>query len=150
MEQVGSADYQTQLDALIVRILDYYNLKHAPVPIERMLAHPIEGLPQVDMTDLSLVFGIGEHRYEYRMAMGRLLYREICRLGKSGWAGEEFPYSTDAARYFAVGLLVPTEWLQKAIRRPLINVATLSETFQVPDYVIATRVSQIGKRIRGM
>ena len=150
MAQSGAADYQAQLDALIVRVLDYYKLQRPPVPIERMLAHPIEGLQQVDMTDLSLVFGIGEHRDEYRMAMGRLLYREICRQGPSGWAAQEYPYSTEAARYFAASLLVPSEWLLKAVRRPLINVATLSETYQVPDYVVATRVAQIGKRVRGM
>jgi Zn-dependent peptidase ImmA (M78 family) len=84
------------------------------------------------------------------MAMARLVYREICRLGSEGWAGEEFPYNNEAARAFAAYLLVPEDWAVKAARRPFISLEKLSESFQVPEYVMASRLAQLGKSVRGM
>ena len=143
-----SAEIQ-RLDALAQKILDTYNLSHPPVPIETILQHPpTDLLPAVDITDLSLVFGMGEHRYEYRVAIARLLYRELCR--HKNEPNEALPYTNDAARYFAAALLIPAEWALKYIRRPLVNLQQISETFQVPDYMMASRLAQMGKRIRGM
>lgn len=143
-----SAEIQ-RLDALAQKILDTYNLNQPPVPIEMILQHPPkELLPAVDITDLSLVFGIGEHRYEYRVAIARLLYRELCR--HKNELQETLPCTNDAARYFAAALLIPAEWALKYIRRPLVNLQQISETFQVPEYMMASRLAQMGKRIRGM
>lgn len=139
-----------RLDALASEILDIYSLSEPPVPIETIMQHPPRKLlpAAVDITDLSLVFGISEHRYEYRVAVARLLYRELCRYKDEH--NESLPYNNDAARYFAAVLLIPAEWALRYIRRPLINLQQISEAFQVPDYMMASRLAQMGKRIRGM
>ncbi len=143
-----SPEDQKRIEELSVKIVGYYDFKRPPVPIEKILSSPPEGLTSVDISDLSLVFGIGEHRYEYRMAMARLLYREIYHTSTT-WA-EPFPSSNDAARYFATSLLVPAVWAVKATKRPFISLQQLSEDFQVPDYAMASRLVQLGKRVKGM
>lgn len=143
-----SPEEQKRIEELSIRIVSNYDFNRPPIPVEKILSDPPEGLTSVDISDLSLVFGIGEHRYEYRMAMARLLYREICRTSES-WK-ESFPYSNDAARYFAASLLVPAKWALKAAKRPFISLQQLSEDFQVPDYAMASRLVQLGKRVKGM
>jgi len=143
-----STNDQQRIEELAMKLVEHYNFKRPPVQIEIVLSNPPEGLSSVDISDMSLVFGIGEHRYEYRMAMARLLYREICR-ASADWE-QNYPYSNDASKYFAASLLVPASWLQKAARRPLVTLQQLSEEFQVPDYAIASRLVQMGKRVKGM
>lgn len=130
-------------------ILSHYDFNKPPVPVERILREPPEDLLEsVDLADLSLVFGMGEHRYEYRMAVARLLYREICR--QQAAAGVKLPYSTEASRYFAAALLIPRDWIQRATLWPWNNLRKLSDTYQVPDYAMAARLAQLGKHVRGM
>ncbi len=143
-----SPEDQKYIEELSIKILDNYKFNRPPIPIEKILSDPPQGLTSVDISDLSLVFGIGEHRYEYRMAMARLLYREICRTSEK-W-DKSYPYSNDAARYFATSLLVPAKWALKAAKRPFISLQQLSEDFQVPDYAMASRLVQLGKRVKGM
>jgi len=143
-----SAEEQRRIEKLSTRLIGHYEFDQPPVPVEKILSAPPEGLNSVDISDLSLVFGIGEHRYEYRMAMARLLYREICR-ASSKWA-EGFPYSNEAARYFAASLLVPEQWAIKSARRPFVSLQQLSEDYQVPEYAMASRLVKLGKRVKGM
>lgn len=139
---------QKSIENLAIKLIEYYKLKHPPIPIEKILYEPPEGLDSVDISDLSLVFGVGEHRYEYRMALARLLYREVCR-ASTDW-NQNYPYNNDAARYFASSLLVPATWIIKAARRPFVTLETLSEEFQVPEYAMASRLVLLGKRVKGM
>jgi len=148
-KEFNPADLE-RIEQLAYRVIEHYEYKRPPIPIEEVLAKPPQGMQSMDMSDLSLVFGIGEHRYEYRMAMGRLFYREIARHGSNGWAGEEVPYNNDASRYFSACLLAPLEWVQKTARRPLITLEQLSEIYKVPEYVMSSRLAQLGKRVRGM
>lgn len=143
-----STNDQQRIEELAMKLVEHYNFKRPPIQIEIVLSNPPEGLSSVDISDMSLVFGIGEHRYEYRMAMARLLYREICR-ASADW-DQNYPYSNDASKYFAASLLVPAPWLLKAARRPLVTLQQLSEEFQVPDYALASRLVQMGKRVKGM
>ncbi len=143
-----STNDQQRIEELTIKLVEHYNFKRPPIPVEKILSDPPEGLSSVDISDLSLVFGIGEHRYEYRMAMARLLYREICR-ASADWE-QNYPYSNDAARYFASSLLIPAQWVAKAAWRPLITLQQLSEDFQVPDYAMSSRLVQLGKHVKGM
>lgn len=137
-----------RIEDLAIKLVEHYGFKRPPIPVEKVLYEPPEGLAGVDISDLSLVFGVGEHRHEYRMALARLLYREICRASEN-WE-QNYPYNNDAARYFATSLLVPTPWVIKATRRPFITLETLSEEFQVPEYAMASRLVLLGKRVKGM
>jgi len=140
---------QEQLDKLAEWVLEHYDFKNPPVPIEAILRTPPKELGMsVDITDLSLAFGLGEHPYEYRMAIARLLYREICRHETP--ISQDLPYYNEATHYFAACLLIPQKWILKAARRPLISLQQLSESFQVPEYVMTTRLTQLGKHVRGM
>ena len=140
---------QQRLEALADKILAHYNTKRPPVPVEAILQHPPEGmLDAVDITDLSLVFGMGEHRYEYRMALARLLYRELCR--HQNLLGENPRSYNEESRYFAAVLLIPRKWILRAARWPLVTLQQLSEDFRVPEYVMSTRLSHLGKHVRGM
>lgn len=143
-----TTEEQQRIEQLSTKLIAHYDFNQPPVPVEKILSDPPEGLNSVDISDLSLVFGIGEHRYEYRMAMARLLYREICR-ASSKWA-KGFPYSNEAARYFAASLLVPEQWALKNVRRPFVSLQQLSEDFQVPEYAMASRLVKLGKRVKGM
>ncbi len=138
------------LDRLVERILKHYRFRKSPVPIEQILQQPPPDLlDAVDLSDLSMVFGISEHRYEYRMAMARLLYREICRKRELE-GGEPLPYNSDASRYFAAALLIPERWILKATRWPFATLQDLSESYQVPEYVMASRLVELDREVRGM
>jgi hypothetical protein len=144
-----SSDEQRTLERLTRAILKNYRFKGPPVPIETIMSSPPEGLLEaVDISDLSIVFGVGEHRYEYRMAMARLLYREICRRERDH--GMELPHGAGASRYFASALLIPKKWVLRATRWPFTTLKDLAEKFEVPEYVMAPRLMQLGKQVRGM
>lgn len=144
----GQPSVDTQaMDALIRSILQDYEVHEPPVPVERILSNPPAGLERVDVSDLSLVFGIGDHRHEYRLALGRLLYRELCRTGRTG---DGLPPTTDAARTFAMMLLLPTPWLSLAVHHPRVTLRRISEFFKAPEYAVATRLAHLGLSVRGM
>ena len=139
---------QKNIENLASKLIEHYEFKRPPIPVDKILYQPPEGLSSVDISDLSLVFGIGEHRYEYRMALARLLYREICRASED-WE-QHYPYTNDAARYFAASLLAPAQWVIKATRKPFITLESMSEEFQIPEYAMASRLVVLGKRVKGM
>jgi hypothetical protein len=142
-----SKEEEKRIEALAISVLRDYHVNRPPVPVEKILSDPPKGLERVDISDLSLVFGVGEHRHEYRLALGRLLYRELCR---TQTGPDPVPYSSDAARQFSLVLLMPTAWITAAARRPLVTLRHLSETFEVPEYAVASRLVQVGQRVRGM
>jgi hypothetical protein len=145
VDESGSYQQQ-QIETLVAAVVDGYGANGPPVPVERILSDPPHGLNRIDISDLSLVFGVGEHEHEYRLALGRLLYRELCRAGNAG----DLPYTKEVARQFGMALLMPREWIKATARRPLITLRQLSELYQVPEYAVASRLTQLGLRVRGM
>lgn len=145
---------QNHIDSLTNAILNHYRVHEPPVPIEKILTNPPEGIDSVDIRDMSLVFGVGEHRFEYRLALGRLLYRELCRADYRGpeHAPDEVPLpsNSNAARHFAASLLMPRAMLQNAIGDPEATLHDLSLIYQVPDYAMASRLAQLGYYVKGM
>lgn len=142
-------EQKDQIEALARRIRAYYDFKKPPVAVERILHEPPQDLiDSVDLSDLSLVFGTGEHQHEYRMAIARLLYREICHHQMS--EENSLPYTSQAIRYFAVSLLIPARWVRRATLWPWNDLRKISNTFQVPEYVMASRLAQLGKEVSGM
>ncbi|HEY89741.1 MAG TPA: hypothetical protein G4N98_08445 [Thermoflexia bacterium] len=142
-------DEEKLITALAEQIIDNYDFHEPPVPIEQILKSPPPNLlGAIDISDLSLVFGIGEHHHEYRMAVARLLYREICR--QESINGGNMPYSKEAAHLFAAALLIPQKWIARATRWPWVTLINISEKFQVPEYTMAARLAQLGRNVRGM
>ncbi|MCD4737864.1 MAG: hypothetical protein K8R89_01210 [Anaerolineae bacterium] len=137
------------IEALAQQIIDYYDFKEPPIHIEQILkSPPSDLLGAIEISDLSLVFGIGEHHHEYRMAVARLLHREICR--QESASGGNMPYNKAAAHHFAAALLIPKKWISRATRWPWVTLINVSEKFQVPEYAMAARLAQLGRSIRGM
>lgn len=130
-----------QLEALAARILDSYTFIGPPVAVERILSKPPLGLTAVDISDLSLIFSAGEHQYEYRLALGRLLYREILR---DDSVGKALPFTREAAAYFAMALLLPAAWIQDSLEAQGNTVETLSARYQVSRETMARRLKQLG------
>ena len=146
--------HQHRIESLVEVILSHYSVAEPPVPIEKILTNPPGGLEGVDIRDMSLVFGVGEHRFEYRLALARLLYRELCRTGYGVQAepaeAEPLPYNSEAARHFAMAVLMPKPWLDKVAGRRSSTLQNLSEVYQVPGYAMASRLTQFGWRVQGM
>ena len=142
-----SKDVRARLSRLANRIVAYYHLKDPPVPVETVLSDPPGELQQVDLTDLSLVFGRAEHRHEYRLGLARLLYRETCR---AGLEKPPLPCTGEAAQTFARQLLAPAMWLIPASQRPEVTLSDLGEEFQLPEYAIASRLVELGLWVKGM
>jgi len=131
----------TQLETLAERVLTGYDFTGPPVPVERILSHPPLGIEPVDISDLSLVFGAGRHQYDYRLALGRLLYREILRMGDDA---DQLPFSSEAAAYFAMALLLPAPWVTASAADPTTDIGALSERYQVSAGTMFLRVKQLG------
>lgn len=149
MDQPLTREEEKKIDALVKSILKNYPFRQPPVPIEEILRRPPDDLiDAVDLSDLSMVFGIGEHQHEYRMAMARLLYREICR--RESGTDDDLPYNREASRHFAAALLIPEPWVNRATLWPWASLQKLSEKFEVPEYVMAARLAQLGKEVKGM
>ncbi|MEA3309460.1 MAG: hypothetical protein U9Q70_08110 [Chloroflexota bacterium] len=143
-------DEEELIETLAQQIIDNYDFREPPVPIEQILKSPPPNLlGAIDISDLSLVFGIGEHHHEYRLAVARLLYREICRQESLHGVGK-LPYNKAAAHHFAVALLIPRKWIKRAIRWPWVTLINVSEKFQVPEYTMAARLAQMGRNVHGM
>ena len=142
-----SKDARAQITRLANRIVAQYHLKAPPVPVETILSNPPGELEKVDITDLSLVFGAGEHRHELRLGLARLLYREICR---ADLEEPPVPYTGEAARTFARELLAPAMWLTPAARRSGVTLSDLGEEFQLPEYTVASRLVELGLWVKGM
>jgi hypothetical protein len=142
-----SKQVRARITRLANQIVAQYHLKEPPVPIETILSNPPGELEKVDITDLSLVFGAGEHRHEYRLGLGRLLYREICR---AELEDPPMPYTGEAARAFARELLAPAMWLMPAAQRPGVTLSELGDVFQLPEYTLASRLVELGLWVEGM
>jgi hypothetical protein len=146
--------HHDQLEALATRILQHYTFAEPPVPVERILSKPPLRLTSVDISDLSLVFGTGERQYEYRLALGRLLYREILRdedtrgerVPETG-IDKDLPFSREAASYFAMALLLPAAWLAASTQKRDITLETLSARYQVSRDTMIQRIKQIGAEL---
>lgn len=132
---------QDQLEALAAKILDSYTFVGPPVAVERILSKPPLGLAAVDISDLSLIFSAGERQYEYRLALGRLLYREILR---DDSVGKDLPFTREAAAYFAMALLLPAAWIQDALTAHGATLEALSARYQVSRETMSRRLKQLG------
>ncbi|HEY4689313.1 MAG TPA: hypothetical protein VIK33_08380 [Anaerolineae bacterium] len=134
-----------QIEHLAQTLLDRYQVRQPPVPIERMVAEPSLGLWDVDQTDLSATIGHGLYRYAPRMAQARLLYRAICDSESARHHGLNVPWpaSRHEIKYFARCLLIPEAWV-RTLPPSQHYPDILSEIFQVPSYDIVTRLAELG------
>ena len=136
---------RARINRLVNALLERYQVTEPPVPIERMLKHPLNGLWEAHPSQISFILGHGIYRYAPRLAEARLLYRMLSDSVAAREAGFDTPWpaSRRVIKYFARCLLMPEEWM-RALSQPDRSPDTISETFQVTSYDAIIRLTELG------
>ena len=126
-------------------LLQYYNVTRPPTPIEQIVKEPPVGLSRLDLDKISDVMEHGLYNYAPRLAMARLLCREITR---SNVTKEKFGVDVSSATYsdikfFARCLLMPSRWMYRLSRQGLA-VEQISARLHAPSYAVVTRLVELG------
>jgi hypothetical protein len=144
-ENAGNVDVRTDLTTLAEILLRHYNVTQPPVPIERMLNEPPPGLGKLDPDRISLVMEHGLYNYAPRLAMARLLCREIARSSAAqALLGVDVSSLTyDDIKFFARCLLMPQQWMQ-SLSEQRLSVEHISHYLQAPSDAVVTRLGELG------
>src|SRR5512136_1888234 len=132
---------RARINRLANALLERYQITAPPVPIERMMRQPLDGLWESHPSQISFILGHGIYRYAPRLAEARLLYRMLSDSAVTREAGLDTPWpvSRREIKYFARCLLMPEDWIRnlpETDRTP--DVA--SEIFQVTSYDVIIRL----------
>lgn len=123
-----------QLETYASELIDTFEIKTPPVPVESMLHDPKEGMwEQVDVTQLSGTFLSFSSQYSPRMSLARMLVRHIMT---SEW-GKSRQLDTligddDTLAAFARMIIMPQEMV-KDLSSGGRNPTTMSLQFEVPE-----------------
>jgi hypothetical protein len=136
---------RARINRLVNALLERYQITEPPVPIERMLKQPFDGLWEAHPSQISFILGHGIYRYAPRLAEARLLYRMLSDSSSAREAGMDTPWpvSRRAIKYFARCLLMPEDWI-RALHQPDRTPDAISEIFQVTSYDAIIRLSELG------
>ena len=110
-----------------------------------MLKEPPAGLTAIDSNQVSYVMEHGLYRYAPRLAMARLLYREIAN---SATAMEVLGVKVSPSifyadmRLFARYLLMPADWITTVYQQGL-SVEQISAYLQAPPDAVITRLAEL-------
>src|SRR5512142_465942 len=117
---------RARINRLVTTLLERYQVSAPPVPIERMLKQPLDGLWEAHPSQISFIMGHGIYRYAPRLAEARLLYRMLADSvsARQGGLDTPWPASRRAIKYFARCLLMPEEWIR-----------ALPPTDRIPDTI---------------
>ena len=136
---------RARINRLVNALLERYQVTEPPVPIERMLKQPIDGLWEAHPSQISFILGHGIYRYAPRLAEARLLYRMLSDspTAREGGLDTPWPVSRRAIKYFARCLLMPEDWI-RALPQPDRTPDAVSEIFQVTTYDAIIRLAELG------
>ena len=136
---------RTRINRLVNALLERYQVTEPPVPIERMMKHPADGLWETHPSQISFILGHGIYRYAPRLAEARLLYRMLSDspTARDGGLDAPWPVSRRAIKYFARCLLMPEDWI-RALPQPDRTPDAVSEIFQVTSYDAIIRLAELG------
>jgi hypothetical protein len=144
-EDKGNNKTRPALTLLAKTLLQHYDVTRPPVPIEQMLKEPPAGLAGVDFSKISFIMEHGLYSYEPRLAMARLLCREIAQHGA---ATEPFGIEVSCTsytdlKYFARCLLMPSNWVE-AMTKQNLSIEQISTHLQTPSHAVVTRLIELG------
>lgn len=136
---------RARINRLVKVLLERHHITEPPVPVDRMLKQPLDGLWEPHPSQISFILGHGIYRYAPRLAEARLLYRILADSTAAREAGLDAPWpvSRRAIKYFARCLLMPEEWI-RALPRPNRTPDAVSEIFQVTSYDAIIRLAELG------
>jgi hypothetical protein len=134
---------RARINRLVKALLERHHITEPPVPIDRMLKQPFDGLWEPHPSQISFILGHGIYRYAPRLAEARLLYRMLADSTAARAAGLDTPWpvSRRAIKYFARCLLMPEEWIRALPDR---TPDVVSEIFQVTSYDAIIRLAELG------
>jgi hypothetical protein len=122
------------LEIVASEVIETFDIKAPPVPIESMLQHPKPGMwEEVDITRLSGGFLSIKDPYSPRMSLTRLLARHIIQ---SQWGQtrkmQDIVTSDTDVHTFARMLIMPLAMV-RALSNSARNPTTMSLHFEVPE-----------------
>ena len=136
---------RARITRLVNALLERYQVTAPPVPIERMLKQPFDGLWEAHPSQISFIMGHGIYRYAPRLAEARLLYRMLSDSVPARRSGLDIPWpvSRRVIKYFARCLLMPEDWI-RALPQSDRTPDAVSEIFQVTSYDAIIRLAELG------
>jgi hypothetical protein len=136
---------RVRINRLVNALLERYSVSAPPVPVERILRQPLDGLWEAHPSQISFIMGHGIYRYAPRLAEARLLYRMLSDNVAARDAGLDTPWpvSRRAIKYFSRCLLMPEEWI-RALPQSDRTPDAISEIFQVTSYDAIIRLAELG------
>jgi hypothetical protein len=134
---------RARINRLVSALLERHHISEPPVPVERMLRQPLDGLWEPHPSQISFILGHGIYRYAPRLAEARLLYRMLAESTAAREAGLDAPWpvSRRAIKYFARCLLMPEDWIRALPDR---TPDVVGEIFQVTSYDVIIRLAELG------
>lgn len=133
-----------KLEAIATEVIDTFDIKSPPIPIESMLQHPKPDMWQeVDIAKLSGGFLSIKEIYSPRMSLARLLARHIAT---SEWGKthqlREILIDEEQIYAFARMLIMPMAMV-KALSSGARAPTTMSFHFEVPEEDARLRLSEL-------
>jgi hypothetical protein len=124
-----------RLEQVAKELLDTFDVKTPPIPIESMLAYPKDGMwEEVDITQLSGTFLSLSDRFTPRMSFARLLARQVatCPWGKDRGILNIFKQNEELIHTFARMIIMPADMVT-ALSSGALNPTAMSMKFEVPE-----------------
>jgi hypothetical protein len=123
-----------ELEKIASEVIETFDIKAPPVPIESMLQHPKSDMwAEVDITRLSGGFLSIKNQYSPRMSLARLLARHII---VSEWGAarnlKTLTEASDGVDMFARMLIMPVTMV-RSLSASARTPTTLSLHFEVPE-----------------
>ncbi len=140
---------QNKLESIATEVIETFDIKAPPIPIESMLQHPKPDMWQeVDIAKLSGGFLSVKDIYSPRMSLARLLARHIA---SSEWGKthelREIVKNEDQIYAFARMLIMPMEMV-KALSSGARAPTTMSFHFEVPEEDARLRLIELANYLR--
>jgi hypothetical protein len=133
-----------RLEAMAIEVIETFEVKAPPIPIESMLQHPKPDMwEEVDLAHLTASFLSIKEVYSPRMSLARLLARHIA---SSSWGRSrdmlELVKSEAEVHAFARMLIMPLKMIQ-ALSSSARTPTTMSFHFEVPEDDARQRLKEI-------
>jgi hypothetical protein len=136
------------LETVASEVIETFEIKAPPVPIESMLQHPKPGMwEEVDIARLSIGFLSIKDAYSPRMSLTRLLARHVVH-SEWGQAHNMQDMVKDDAdvHAFARMLVMPLEMV-RALSSSSRNPTTMSFHFEVPEEDARLRLMELSSHL---
>lgn len=134
-----------QLESAAEALIEAFDIKAPPIPIETMLQEPRDGMwEQLDYNKMSGTFMAMTDQYSPRMSMARLLARQViaCPWGEERGLAEMIGSEGDYVKAFARMLIMPREMVN-SLTGSTRNPAVMNIEFEVPEESARKRLTEL-------